>query len=197
MYSDGMSANMSLVSRVKRASLLFSSERDSIYGPSLHEISRVGPGLFLSGEPDRDDAERLRDLGIRNVLSVARECHDEWIGYDAAFQLVHLGFRDHLPIPPWLAVEVVRVLAALVRAGPTLVHCAMGVSRSPTAIALYWWASGQAASHAEAVARLQRLRPCVRPNAIVDGAVLAAVGRLRREWAEERKQRKGGRRAGA
>ena len=161
-------------------------------------ISKVGPGLFLSGAPSRSAAPELRRLGVKNVLSVARECHDEWIGYECDLQLAHLGFRDHVAMPPWLAVQAVRTLDAMMRNGPTLVHCGIGVSRSPTVIALWWWATGRTTSHVEGVAKLRRLRPCVAPNAIVDEAVLAAVGRLRKAWTRGReKNRKGGQAAGA
>ena len=182
---------------VGRAGRLFNTGIGDGYSVSVSEISKVGPGLFLSGEPRREDAGRLRDLGIRNVLSVARECHDEWIGYECDLQLAHIGFRDHVAMPAWLAVQAVRTLDAMLRAGPTLVHCGVGISRSPTVIALYWWASGKTTSHAEGVAKLQKLRSCVRPNDIVDEDVLAAVGRLRKAWmGHEAKGRKGERPAG-
>lgn len=143
----------------------------------------MGPGLFLSGAPGVEDANRLRALGIENILSVAAECHNEWAGYHDGFRLAHLGLHDHVPMPPWLAVLAVRTLDALVRDGPTLIHCGIGVSRSPTVLALWLWATRQTPSLTAGIARLQRLRPCVRPNAIVDDAVLAAVGRLRDRWA--------------
>ena len=154
-----------------------------LHGPAEYAaITRVGPRLFLSGAPGREDAERLRALGVTGILSVARECGDEWAAYEPGLHLVHFGFRDHEPLPAALAVATVRTLAALLAEGPTLVHCGIGVSRSPTFVALYLWATRQARSHPEAVARLRRLRPCVAPNAIVDEAVLAAVARLRGEW---------------
>lgn len=155
-------------------------------------ITRVAPGLFLGGAPGPEDAGRLRDLGVRNILSVAAECHNAWAGYHGGFRLAHVGLHDHVLMPPWLAVLAVRALDGMVRDGPTLVHCGVGISRSPTVLALWWWATGQSPSLAEGVARLRRLRPCVAPNRIVDEAVLAAVGRLRDEWDQIRGRRPSG-----
>jgi protein-tyrosine phosphatase len=152
--------------------------RDTAY------FSKITENLFLGPEPTAQDADTLRNLGIKNILSVAKECHDEWIGYEGKFNLVYVGMHDHSPLPPWLAKQALTTLREMLKRGKTLVHCGIGVSRSPTTIALYWYAIGETDSVAEGIQRLQKIRPCVAPNRIVDDNLMQMVFALRRRWAK-------------
>lgn len=144
-------------------------------------ISEIEPGrLFLSGAPRSADA--LHKLGIKNVLNVAKEIHDECISYHADIKTVHFGFRDHIPMEPWMVRAALITLRSMLKKGPTLVHCGIGVSRSPTTIALYYYATGKFPSVQSAVQHLQTLRSCVAPNRIVDGNVMNVVEALRVKW---------------
>lgn len=145
-------------------------------------ITPVAPGLFLSGEPEEPGP--LLDRGIQNVLSVARECPDVHLRGVPGLRVTHIAFEDWVPMPRAQTTWVLQTLRRLLQAGPTLVHCGIGVSRSPSVIALYWVATGVVATFAEGVARLQALRPCVAPNDIAQAQALAVAARLRREWAQ-------------
>jgi hypothetical protein len=63
------------------------------------------------------------------------------------------------------AIEVAR------RAGPVLVCCALGFSRSTCAVAAWLLATGRAVSAADAVAQVR----AVRPRVVLDAAALAAI----------------------
>ncbi len=142
------------------------------------EITDVGGGLFLSAVPRAND---LRDLGIKNVLNVAREQGDNHLCY-GNFNVAHFFIEDGVPMNPMMVRSALKTLREMHRKGSTVVHCGMGVSRSPTIIALYWYARGEVDSLEEGIEILQRVRPCVSPNYIVDKKVMRAVDGLRRMW---------------
>jgi protein-tyrosine phosphatase len=150
------------------------------------KFTKITPRLYLSGEPCKSDVLWLVSKGIKNVLSVAKECHDTCIGYGDALKLVHVGFRDHVPMEPWLVLSAMHTLKAMLKNGPTLVHCGVGISRSPTTIALYWYAKGITNSIEEGVQKLVEKRPCVAPNKIVDEKVIEVVEDLRAKWAKSK-----------
>lgn len=147
----------------------------------LREMSLVEDGLYLSG--DYFDHKTLRECGIHNVMSVARESRDTGFMYVPWLRLTYFGFPDHEIMDLGMVEAALRTLRILRKNGTTLVHCGMGISRSPTIIALYWMAEGKVATYEEGIETLKKMRPCVRPNNLVDERVLKVVERLRREWA--------------
>jgi len=147
-------------------------------------LTPVAPGLFLSGEPDESGPLIVR--GIQNVLAVAQECPDWHLRGVPGLRIAHVGFEDWVPMPRAQTTRVLRTLRELLQRGPTLVHCGIGVSRSPSVIALYWIATGVVRTFAEGVARLQALRPCVAPNDVAREAAQGVAWRLRQEWAPKR-----------
>lgn len=156
-------------------------------GLNHRDFSKITENLYLGGAPGPNQAGYLRSLGIRNILSVAKECHDEWITYTHnEFNLVYVGMRDHEPLPPVLARLAITTLRDFLKRGKgkTLVHCGVGISRSPTIISLYWLAKGEVNSYEEGIQKLQALRSVVRPNRIVDHNLLQMVGSLRKRWAK-------------
>ena len=147
------------------------------------ELSEVGGGLFLSG--DFFTAEALRDLKIKGVVSVARECPDESLEYAHDIRKAHFGFRDHVIMDHGMVEAAVSTVRAFLRHGRVLVHCGVGISRSPTIIALYRMAAGEEETYEGAIKRLQKRRPCVAPNRVVDDGVINMIENLRRKWAGE------------
>lgn len=157
-------------------------ESDNIW----YQISEIEPNLlYLSGAPRM--AQHLHKLRIKNVLNVAKEIFDSCIDYHDDIKVVHFPFRDHIPMEPWLVREALVTLRGMLQTGPTLVHCGVGISRSPTTIALYFYAIGRFATVQEGVEYLQSKRECVRPNRIVDAKVMQAVDELKKEWSDTRK----------
>lgn len=152
------------------------------------EFTKVADKLWVGGEPLGNDLKTLREFGIKNVMSVAKEAHDECIQYSDEFRLVHFGFRDHEPFEPFLLKQALYTLKQLLKRGNTLVHCGVGISRSPSIIALYWYAMGLTPSREAGIEHQRALRPIVRPNRVIDDNVMAVVNALRLKWA--RKDRK-------
>lgn len=153
---------------------------------SCPPFSKITEDLYLGREPLSSDIGTLQKLGIKNILSVAKECHDEWIAYTGPnFNLVYAGMHDHTPLPPMLAKLALISLKEMLKKGKTLVHCGIGVSRSPTIIALYWYARGEVDSYGEGIEKLQALRSVVCPNRIVDHNLMQMVNTLREKWSNK------------
>jgi protein tyrosine phosphatase len=159
----------------------------------LTELSLVEDGLYLSG--NYFDYQALTSRGIRSVMSVARECSDTKVAFTPRLGLAHFSFPDHQIMNLGMVEAALKTLRVFRKRGTTLVHCGMGISRSPTIIALYWMATGKVATYEEGIEKLKKVRPCVRPNRLVDETVLKVVERLRRAWAKPMVQVKEGRKA--
>lgn len=157
-------------------------EWDRAWNEYGREISDVGDGLFLSATPR---AGEIRRLGIKNVLDVAAEVSDDHL-QGMNLRVAHFFINDGTPMDPTTAVAAIKTLRAFHRSGKTLVHCGMGISRSPTIIALYWYATGETDSVEEGIELLKVARPCVRPNTLLDSRVMRAVNGLRRSWLKSR-----------
>lgn len=155
----------------------------------LTEVSPVtdlGGGLYLGGMPTAEELVAFERNGVHNILSVAKECPDD-IEYLSPFVVAHFGFRDRRPMEPWLAVLALRSLGAMCERGPTFVHCGAGISRSPSIVALYWWAARKFPTVSAALSRLKLLRPVVSPHPeIFHEPLLRAVRRLRGSWSRKR-----------
>jgi protein-tyrosine phosphatase len=78
---------------------------------------------------------------------------------------------DLVPVPPDTLTRAAREIEDLRRRGEVLVTCALGVSRSATAVAAWLLMTGRARTPAEAVAMVRDARP----RAIIDPAVLAPL----------------------
>lgn len=146
-------------------------------------LSNVGGGLYLSG--DHFTLADLEEKGITGVISVARECPDSHLEYVQRIRKAHFGFRDHVIMDHGMVEAAVSTVRAFLRHGKVLVHCGVGISRSPTIIALYRMAMGEEETYEKAIARLKRRRPVVRPNKVVDEGVISLIHALRRRWADE------------
>lgn len=156
---------------------------------SGYQLTQVAARLYLGACPTPAAIPLLLEEDIEYALSVAREATT---GYTAGTRIlaVHIPIDDRGALEPWLVVAALRLLAEMETRGRTLVHCAVGASRSPSIIAQYWFAAGETASVAEGIERLRALRVVVDPHpGLFAPDVVKAVGRLREEWANGRRPR--------
>jgi protein-tyrosine phosphatase/membrane-associated phospholipid phosphatase len=119
--------------------------------PAAHSVV---PGVMLGRLPTRVDRE---PHGARAIVDTTAElpCAADGVRYTCVPQLDL--------VPPSLQ-QVERCVDAIETAAahqPVLVCCALGYSRSATAIAAWLLASGRAASPADAVEQVRRARPAV------------------------------------
>jgi protein-tyrosine phosphatase len=121
---------------------------------STRSADAVVPGLLLGRLPTRGERETH---GVRAIVDVAAElpCAADGVRYVNVPQL---------DLTPPSIAQIERSVAAIEAAfsnGPVLVCCALGFSRSATAVAAWLVASGRAASHADAIEQVRRARPAV------------------------------------
>jgi hypothetical protein len=95
---------------------------------------RIVRNLYLGDEQDARNAFVLEQFGITHILNCAAEVPCVFRG---RFRYRHLdlsdpdpAFIDHIP-------DLCRFIRAGRRRGAVLVHCRMGISRSPAAILAY------------------------------------------------------------
>lgn len=121
---------------------------------STRSADAVVPGLLLGRLPTREERETF---GVRAIVDMAAElpCAADGVRYVNVPQL---------DLTPPSIDQIERSVAAIETAflnGPLLVCCALGFSRSATAVAAWLVASGRAVSHADAIEQVRRARPAV------------------------------------
>jgi predicted protein tyrosine phosphatase len=114
------------------------------------EVERLAIDLVIPilSKAERDDPEYRKDLGAAVVDLSGYDVDDDADGLTLAM-LVDIVSKIH---------------GALEAAQHVLVHCGYGKSRSAIAIMAYFIASGKERTCTDALMRLRKYRPCVKPN---------------------------------
>jgi tyrosine-protein phosphatase SIW14 len=105
----------------------------------IRRFLQVGPGLYRGGQPDRAGFERLRDLGIRTVVSF-RTSDDERALVEAlgmTYVRIPVSFRWLGGDLPEQAVARFFEIVDDPARGPVFFHCKRGADRTGAFAALY------------------------------------------------------------
>ena len=143
----------------------------------LDKLSQVSPRLWVSGSKA---AQRLTDLRFGAVVN----CTEDDYQYPQSRPDLVL-YRMSVPDGP--AIETWRILPALVlvmqvlsdTTDHVLVHCHVGMSRSPSIAGAALWATGEGKSPGDILLALQRVRPIVSPQPAVWASCIEAANLLR------------------
>ncbi len=94
-------------------------------------INEIAPGIYLTDFVNSKDYTYLQSVGVRQILTVAKELprHGE-----QHFKAMHIKIDD---IPSENIKKYFNSSYDFINRGPTLIHCAAGISRSPTIVAAY------------------------------------------------------------
>ncbi len=151
-----------------RATLEGEGEREA-----LPNFGRVDARLLRGGQPTAAGFRKLRDLGVRTIVSLRFEEPDD------AATVADLGLRYlYLPVPDTdrPTDDQVRRFLALQReldAGQIYVHCAWGVNRTGTMVALWriqrGWSPERALAEAEKYGFDERRLKADLPAALIRG----------------------------
>jgi protein-tyrosine phosphatase len=95
---------------------------------------RILPNLYLGDEQDACNRALLERCGVTHILNCAAEVPCAFRG---GFRYLHLELTDPDPAFADHIAEICRFIRAGRRKGAVLVHCRMGMSRSPAAILAY------------------------------------------------------------
>ena len=134
----------------------------------------VTPLLAVGSRVDAEDGAALRGAGIDALLSLAPVARPR----DVALQL-SLAVADRQPLPAGVIRDAVAFVAQRTAAGQrVLMHCEMGISRSP-ALAACFLHEGTGLPLDEAFARVRAARPIAAPD-------LTLVESITRHYADSR-----------
>ena len=133
-------------------------------------MNPVTPLLTLGSRQDALDAELLDACGIQALLSL------EPVAPPPGIQCqLHLTLRDRQPMAADTLERALDFIHQQINAGRrVLVHCQMGISRSPTLVAAYLHRH-QGMPLDEAVTYLHHLRPVVNPHPVLLASVAALL----------------------
>jgi protein-tyrosine phosphatase len=124
------------------------------------QITPVIKGLYLG---DLKAAESLASRNPRNIRAVVTLCSEtvERRAQDITYR--YLPIRDSRPIPQSQLQQVLNAIAESIKTGSVLIHCAAGVSRTPTMAAAYLHYVGWR-EFPKALAYLAQIRPQIGPS---------------------------------
>ncbi len=145
----------------------------------------IEDGLWVGREPrSPEDFASLRDLGVTDVLSLIPEDEAQSTGvhpniafrvamsYGMALHRVGIVDFSHGDLVRNLPLALDRLSSLRNRGRRVYVHCAAGMNRSPTLVAL-WLAGTRGMTADEACAEVKRLHACVPDPDAVKAALRA------------------------
>ncbi|MDR2215719.1 MAG: dual specificity protein phosphatase family protein [Nevskiaceae bacterium] len=99
-------------------------------------LYRIEPGFYRAAQPNQGDAELMKQLGIRTIISFRAKHPDEG----------RLNFPDvklvRIPMDTWSIrddqiVAALRAIESARKDGPVLIHCQHGADRTGVVSAMY------------------------------------------------------------
>lgn len=127
----------------------------------IPDYSEIIPGLYVGSV----DSVRylVRKQLVKRVINCSAEVRNVAAVDNSSYLIIPLNDSGTIDDQAVLADNIKRVMMFLDREtfneSPVLIHCQMGVSRSPTVAAAYLLHSGQCGSVAEAKSFVKRMRP--------------------------------------
>jgi protein-tyrosine phosphatase len=130
-------------------------------------MTRVWERLFVGSLQDAERLSRNNTIQIATVISLSEQCVEHKAD-DVRY--IHLPIEDAEPVPMRQFEMLMKAIAEGIRTGKVLVHCAVGVSRSPTLTAAYMHRVGY--KHIDAaMEEIRQVRPSVDPSKILLSSV--------------------------
>jgi len=122
-------------------------------------MNLVTPQLAVGSRLDASDPVRLEELGIQALLSLATVARPRSIWCQLQLQMA-----DRQPLPDTTIDRAMQFIHAQLQLGRrVLVHCEMGISRSPSLVASYLH-QYRGLDLDQAIAAVQAVRPIADPH---------------------------------
>ena len=123
-------------------------------------MTRVWERLFVGNLQDAERLARKNPSGIDTVITLCEQSVEDKA---AGVRYIHLPIEDDEAVPSDQFEAVMDSIAVNIQDGNVLVHCALGLSRSPTLTAAYMHRVGY--KHFNfSLAEIEQLRPIVEPS---------------------------------
>ncbi len=121
------------------------------------EVDEIIPGVFLSDAIDAKKYRELKSLGIQQILTIGSELREHG---SEEFKTLYIRLGDSPQANIGLHFDR---CCKFIDNAPTLVHCLLGVSRSPTIVASYLiWKHAMTAK--DAMDLIKQKRSSISPN---------------------------------
>jgi protein tyrosine phosphatase (PTP) superfamily phosphohydrolase (DUF442 family) len=146
-----------------------------VTGAPLRSVSQITPQLHVGGQYRRRGWPRLASRGITAVVNLRAEFDDNDAGI-APPRYLHLPTADDTPPTlEQLRAGIAFIAGEIARGGGVYVHCGAGVGRAAVMAAAYLVSTGLTPD--QAWARIQEVRPFVRPKPVQIAQVERFAGR--------------------
>lgn len=131
-----------------------SPAKNTHLNPNINEIAT---GLYLTDFKNAKDYDTLKQLGVRQILTIGKELprHGEPL-----FNAMHVRIDDS---PHENIKKYFNSTYNFINRGPTVVHCAAGISRSATIVAAYIMRKFKISSD-KALSHIWKCRKIINPN---------------------------------
>lgn len=142
-------------------------------------ISEITSYLYISSFPTPEQADQLRAMGVRLILSMYWRKPDKIFG-ELPLTLLWMPVIDSplTPIPISVFMKGVQAALPVITGGDkVLVHCRWGVHRSAAMAACILIGKGYPSDEAVNLVKLQR--PVAKPD---DGYILARIKKFEAQW---------------
>jgi protein-tyrosine phosphatase len=126
-------------------------------------MTQIWERLFLGSLADAQRLSRRNSNRIATVISLSEQCVEKKA---AGVRYIYLPIEDDEPGPLRQFDAVMDAIAVNIRKGNVLVHCALGLSRSPTLTAAYLHRVGYMNIDA-AIEEIRQVRPTIDPSNIL------------------------------
>lgn len=125
-----------------------------------HQLTRVEERLFLGSLKDVESLATSNPQRIRSVITL---CLEPVQHRRPDIQYLQFPIDEHKASDPRFLATILSAIERAVAQGPVVVHCLLGMSRSPAILAGYLHRTGFS-SYEAALRHLQELRPSVDPG---------------------------------
>jgi hypothetical protein len=135
----------------------------NISGAPIQRLSRITPHLYVGGQHSQRGWPKMQQMGVTALVNMRERQFDDKANGIAPERYLHLPTDDGTP-PTFedLRSGIAFITDEIGQGGVVYIHCASGIGRAPTMAIAYLMATGL--SHQEAVAKIKKVRPFIRPR---------------------------------
>jgi protein-tyrosine phosphatase len=138
---------------------------------SAPPLTKVSERLFLGSS---DDAEALAAANPHHIKAVLNLSEAPIRRRANAVRYLHFPIRDARPIPVAWLNSILTAIEENFREGAILVHCAAGLSRSPTVVAAFLHRVGFL-DFPRALRFIENIRPAIAPSPVLVRSIAAEL----------------------